>query len=663
LDTKSTKLKGWTNLSAVKILSFIVIIGMLVQSFISAINILEKDVESGVSFAAAFSSVDVTQSLFDSVIEQANEHAGIILMLQSEESIRAGEGITWAVAPYWSDEPFLSFDEFGRATIYRLYNRQHLINNNPLNHPLAWEAIDSQLRMFAFAQNWLEHAEGILFYLRDGDFVHTNVPRAQQNHEFFAGKQIFYIDGNDRRATSHGRRRILDVLPYGTTDTEIMIALTDEVVNAHTARFAEARNLYRANMAIIGVSALVALGAFVIFLLGAGRKRKAAGVHIDRPYLDVGFGLVFGWVAVVFYGVYGISNINRIWERDGALVVGIVAIVLGAIPTLLWIGSFAKQVKAGKFWQYTLTYRIALWMYRFARKIVVNVWGALPLAPKLVIRPFRTANDIYALEKGAKAIEQGAWDEKIEVVGGELRNVADSLNNIKGGIALAVEERTKSERMKTELITGVSHDIRTPLTSIITYTDLLKQEGLDSLQAPEYLDVLVQKSARLKALTDDLFEAAKAVSGNVEVNAVSLDLVALVRQVLGEMDSQLKSHGIELRTSLPEQLFVTADGKLMCRVMENLLSNVCKYSLAGSRAYLTVEEKDGKALVQLKNISAVELNLDPQELTERFKRGDASRTDGGSGLGLSIVQSFVTAQGGRFAITIDGDLFKVEVVL
>ena len=221
----------------------------------------------------------------------------------------------------------------------------------------------------------------------------------------------------------------------------------------------------------------------------------------------------------------------------------------------------------------------------------------------------------------------------------------------------------KSERLKTELITNVSHDIRTPLTSILSYTDLLKKEGLKSKNAPEYLDILIQKAGRLKTLTDELFEAAKASSGNIDVNITRLDLVSLINQVLGELDGSIKLSGLDLRTNLPESMYVKADGKLMWRVLENLLSNVFKYSLPNSRVYIDAFEEDISIRMDIKNISGTELNIDPSELMDRFKRGDDSRADGGSGLGLSIVQSFVNAQNGKFDISIDGDLFKASVTL
>jgi len=274
------------------------------------------------------------------------------------------------------------------------------------------------------------------------------------------------------------------------------------------------------------------------------------------------------------------------------------------------------------------------------------------------------ARRIRNLELGAHAASEGSYDVPIKAGGGELGRIANSINSISAGINSAVEERMKSERLKTELITNVSHDIRTPLTSIITYTDLLDHEGLDCDRAPEYLDVLKQKSLRLKTLTEELFEAAKAATGNIDVNLTDLNIVSLINQIMGELDSSIKSSGLDLRVNLPEKLLAKADGRLMQRVMENLMSNVFKYSLPGSRVYLDAVETDSSQVrIDLKNISTQELNFDPSELTERFKRGDNSRTDGGSGLGLSIVQSFMDAQGGLFDISIDGDLFKATILL
>jgi signal transduction histidine kinase len=275
----------------------------------------------------------------------------------------------------------------------------------------------------------------------------------------------------------------------------------------------------------------------------------------------------------------------------------------------------------------------------------------------------RYSRKLYLLTQGAKAASGGQYGSHIDVTGGELGSIADSINNISDGINVAVAERLKSERLKTELITNISHDIRTPLTSLITYTDLLKSEGLGAEKAPEYLDVLIQKSARLKTLTDDLFEASKAASGNVDVHIDNLDFADFIRQALGETDGKLRGSGLDFRLNLPEHAPVRADGKLLWRVMDNLLSNVFKYALAGSRVYIDIAAEDESYRLDIKNISEHPLNVDPSELTERFKRGDGARSGEGSGLGLSIAQSFVLSQGGRFVLSIDGDLFKASVHL
>jgi len=292
--------------------------------------------------------------------------------------------------------------------------------------------------------------------------------------------------------------------------------------------------------------------------------------------------------------------------------------------------------------------------------LIIALAFMVPVAVLLLL----FARRLRSLEHGARCASEGDYDVPIEAGGGELGSIAQSINNISAGINTAVEDRMKSERLKTELITNVSHDIRTPLTSIITYTDLLDHEGLDCERAPEYLDVLKQKSLRLKTLTEELFEAAKAATGNIDVNLTDLNIVSLMNQVLGELDNSIKSSGLDLRVNLPDKLYARADGRLMQRIMENLLSNVFKYSQPSSRVYLDAMQADYESVkIELKNISAQELNFDPSELTERFKRGDESRADGGSGLGLSIVQSFVSAQGGKFEIKIDGDLFKAAVIL
>ncbi len=244
---------------------------------------------------------------------------------------------------------------------------------------------------------------------------------------------------------------------------------------------------------------------------------------------------------------------------------------------------------------------------------------------------------------------------------GEFAGLADNINSITDGLKKAVASELKSERLKTELITNVSHDIRTPLTSIITYVDLLKQEK-DPERIEEYIDVLDQKAKRLKVLTDDLFDAAKASSGNIPVTFERIDIVSLITQGLGEVNDKIEALNLDIKLRYPEdKVYITADGKLLWRSIENLLSNIFKYALRESRVYIDIEDAGNEILLTFKNISAYELNITAEELMERFKRGDESRSSQGSGLGLSIAKSLIEIQKGKFTIQIDGDLFKAVI--
>lgn len=246
----------------------------------------------------------------------------------------------------------------------------------------------------------------------------------------------------------------------------------------------------------------------------------------------------------------------------------------------------------------------------------------------------------------------------------DLRGHADELNNLGHAISAAVDDRLKSEHFKAELITNVSHDLKTPLTSIINYVDLLKKEDIDNPKAAEYIEVLDRKSQRLKKLTEDLVEASKASTGNLTVNWERLDWAQLIDQALGETGERLEAQKLTVVRSLPEgPMWVEADGRHLWRVLDNLLTNCAKYALPGTRVYVDLRESGSWAVLSVKNISREALDIPAERLMERFVRGDESRNQAGSGLGLSIAQSLTELQHGRFEINIDGDLFKAIVTL
>ncbi|MCI9635217.1 MAG: HAMP domain-containing histidine kinase [Hungatella sp.] len=288
--------------------------------------------------------------------------------------------------------------------------------------------------------------------------------------------------------------------------------------------------------------------------------------------------------------------------------------------------------------------------------VFFQVWTFL----LLYRRSAETEKISYAIFK----MSEGDTSYKIDTLGfsGKGAGLAQTLNNLGDGLETALQEKVKSERLKADLITNVSHDIKTPLTSIINYVDLLKREKLPDEKIQRYLEVLDQKSQRLKTLTEDLVEASKASSGNLKLEMANIDLVEMIHQTNGEFEEKFGLRHLELVASLPpETILIAADGRRLWRVLENLYNNTFKYAMEHSRVYVDLEKKNGYAYFTIKNVSQNPLNINADELTERFVRGDVARTTDGSGLGLSIAKSLTLLQGGTFDLYIDGDLFKAQV--
>lgn len=273
----------------------------------------------------------------------------------------------------------------------------------------------------------------------------------------------------------------------------------------------------------------------------------------------------------------------------------------------------------------------------------------------------KNINQVARINREAIEIVGGNYKKKIEKTGGLYDGIVDNFNNIGSNLDLAIEDAVKSERLKTELITNVSHDLKTPLTSIINYSDLLFKDDNSEDEVKEYSKIINEKSNKLKVLIEDLFEVSKASSNNIELDRQELDFNSLVQQSIGEWEDKIKENNIEIISNLPEEkVMLNIDGQKFSRVLDNLFSNISKYALENSRVYVDLIEEDGVKLT-IKNISKYPLNISTEELMERFTRGEKSRTTSGSGLGLSIASSFVRAHGASFDIEIDGDLFKVTI--
>jgi len=291
------------------------------------------------------------------------------------------------------------------------------------------------------------------------------------------------------------------------------------------------------------------------------------------------------------------------------------------------------------------------------------IYSTFWLIEKLVMIPafLLLCVSMTKLAKGAEALAKGDLSYVTDTKGMhfDFKTHGENLNRIAVGMSVAVEEKLKSERMKTELITNVSHDIKTPLTSIINYASLIGNENSENPKISEYADVLVRQSDKLKRLIEDLVEASKASTGNIEISLSPCDACIFVTQSVGEYEDKLKTADLSLITLVPDkELFIMADGRRMWRIFDNLMNNICKYAQPGTRVYLSLEATDESAVFTFKNTSREPLNISETELMERFVRGDASRNTEGNGLGLSIAESMAKLQGGELKLSIDGDLFK-----
>ena len=366
--------------------------------------------------------------------------------------------------------------------------------------------------------------------------------------------------------------------------------------------------------------------------------------------------------------------------------------------TLVVIMSTAAHIKMKQWWKHTLIYECVHifakffgWLagslgigWKFALgvlgySVLIFFIGALTFtaydgAIFLLLAIFITvaaacvaiwfASQLKKIKRGGEAIANGDFEFRINSreLWPMLRRHAYNLNCAADGMSKAVDDRMKSERFKTELITNVSHDLKTPLTSIVSYVDLLKKENIENENAAEYIEVIDRQSQKLRKLTEDLVEASKASSGAISVNKEVLDIGELINQSVGEFSEKLEAAEISPVINLPEkEVFVCADGRLLWRVFDNLIQNIIKYAQPGTRAYFDLTELEGTAVLTVKNISKEPLNMTAEALMERFVRGDASRNSEGNGLGLSIAKSLTELCGGTFELSLDGDLYKVKI--
>lgn len=458
-------------------------------------------------------------------------------------------------------------------------------------------------------------------------------------------------------------------------------------------------------------SLLIFLVSIIYLLCSAGYRRGADGVTInvqDKVPYDLYIAICAG--VVIFAGVafvYIYDNFaqasNGYWGDTTYNYNAYIypAVALYALISAVFIGfllTSATRFKLGGWWRNTIIYKLVKWLGRILAKVFSGIGkavGGISLVWKSVTATavillgilFLSAQFLWqmafllslaviaivmyfslcmrSLQRAGQELSSGNENYRVDTnrMIWDFKKHGEDLNSIGLGMSKAVAQQMKSERMKTELITNVSHDLKTPLTSIINYVDLLSKEPLEG-KAAEYVEVLQRQAERMKKLTEDVVEASKAATGNMSVHLADTDILEIISQASGEYRERLEQKGLELvvkNETGDDNVYISADGRLLWRAIDNLMSNICKYSLENTRVYIDVQKRGDALDISFKNISKNELNISADELMERFVRGDSSRSTEGSGLGLNIARSLIELQGGSLSLAIDGDLFRVDI--
>ena len=509
-----------------------------------------------------------------------------------------------------------------------------------------------------------------------------------------------------------------DDVKYSGPQTEdfVFVSAVDTSYPIQDSFYAENQlfEKYASSGTVIAVLGMIAFGMLIVCLVWltivAGRSNRDDELHLNwfdawKTEVAATVVIVLWLIPVLLSGsILSLTDLFMDLNNDLATLYGYYNYVMNSIPYVIGGGilaaytclmflvgylSLVRRLKAGTMWKNSVLHMIVQFVHQVSINIgsvwkVVIIFGGLFLIHGaaqisghsvlfVILLPIDIVAFVYLvyqtigkkkIKQGISQIAHGEIDYKIDTTGlsGEQKEVAELVNVIGTGLNKAVEKSVKNERLKTDLITNVSHDIKTPLTSIINYVELLKQENFEDPKIRRCIEVLEQKSQRLKTLTEDVVEASKVSSGNISLDMMNLNLVEMIQQTSGEFQEKFAARNLEEVLNLPEEeAMICVDGRRTWRVLENIYNNAAKYAMEGSRIYADLTVLEDQVLFTLKNVSAYPLNISADELTERFIRGDISRSTEGSGLGLSIAKTLTEMQKGQFELYLDGDLFKVTI--
>lgn len=547
------------------------------------------------------------------------------------------------------------------------------------------------------SQNYNKEIENIknqnLYWKFEDKKIDTNIDKLN-NENIKYNSQYIYLNFNDK--DNYNKDFTLNDYKIYTYCNENEINKFDSLgINKQIYQFMIKHQNFPIYVLVISLILLITIGIFLIWSIGyKNGVEKISLNRIDNIPYEIIFIICITVISICFSTV----EITNTWYDYINFITMIISyFICYSFCAILGVTTI-KRIKAKNFIKSFIIYKISKWLIDKIKKyneVISNkaigkrrvfwlYWGFVLISTILVttyatgigllllilfwiwsyykIRDYQNKEQI--IEKALKDIYEGKTDIHLDdsEMKDTLKHMAIYVNDIAGGFSNAVEQSLKSERLKTELITNVSHDIKTPLTSIINYVDLLKEEQIENIQIKEYIDILDKKSQRLKKLIEDLVEASKVSSGNVKLNIEKINIKELINQTVGEFKDKFEHKELSIEMKTPEEdVIIDADSRYMYRIIENLFSNITKYAVEKSRVYIDIEQDIKEIKISFKNISKDKLNISSDELMQRFVRGDKSRYTEGSGLGLSIAQSLTSLQKGKLDIIIDGDLFKVQI--
>lgn len=587
----------------------------------------------------------------------------------------------------YGDYTKIEDDSYNASIYYNDYNYDNSSINSYINYIIIDEKTENlytNIKSSDYIKEIQEMKNKKNFWNYEGGKITTNIDSINQDN----AKYII---------ASYSQNYLEGVKVYSSFDEEAYgYSNSYYIQNTVYEMF---KNNQNSPVYLIPITSVLLLAMIVYLVWAIGHEKGKDEIQlsgIDKVPYEILITIIF--FALGIFVSLGVASVETIIPQK-MLIPLIIISYLGSYGSLaVGTATTIKRLKAKSFWRSFLMYKIYEWakgkvkkIFKVVsdknsskRKITIFYWGFIIVSGLIFLATasgvgvllllvfwvlvyilmLKYIEKVDKINQALKEIYEGNPNvhlEKEELTG-VLKQMAEYINDIAGGFTNAIEQSLKSERLKTELITNVSHDIKTPLTSIINYVDLLKQEDIKDEKIKQYIDILNQKSLRLKKLIEDLVEASKVSSGNVKLNIEVIDLKELLAQTIGEFEDRFESKNLKIDIEIPnEEVKIKADNRYMYRVIENLFSNITKYSIDNSRVYISLTKQNGKIKLEIKNISKDKLNISPDELMQRFVRGDKSRYTEGSGLGLSIAKSLTEMQGGKFDINIDGDLFKVII--